>query len=115
MTEKLSLAVRRPSESAAVIDINGEVDATADAGLLAAYEEASAEGVVAVILNFTGLEYMNSSGIGLLVTMLIRANRNKQRLCAFGLTEHYREIFQLTRIDEAIVVYGTEAEALSAV
>ncbi|MEE8331204.1 MAG: STAS domain-containing protein [Acidimicrobiia bacterium] len=114
MTEKLILAVRRPSESAAVIDINGEVDATADQALVAAYEEASADGVVSVILNFTGLEYMNSSGIGLLVTMLIRANRNKQRLCAYGLTDHYREIFQLTRIDEAIVVYGSEAEALSA-
>ena len=43
-----------------------------------------------MILNFTGLEYMNSGGIGLLVTLLVRANRAKQKLLAFGLTEHYR-------------------------
>ena len=55
---------------------------------------------------------MNSSGIGLLVTFLIRANRQKQHLLAYGLSEHYRHIFELTRLDEAIGIYTTEAEAL---
>ena len=54
---------------------------------------------------------MNSGGIGLLVTLLVRANRAKQQLLAFGLTEHYRQIFELTRLDEAIGIYDTEAEA----
>ena len=67
-----------------------------------------------MILNFTGLEYMNSGGIGLLVTVLVRANRAKQKLLAFGLTEHYREIFELTRLDEAIGIYATEADAVAA-
>ena len=58
-----------------------------------------------MILNFTGLEYMNCGGIGLLVTLLVRANRAKQRLLAYGLTEHYRQIFELTRLDEAIGIY----------
>ena len=40
----------------------------------------------AIVLNFTGLEYMNSGGIGLLVTLLVRANRHSQRLLAFGLS-----------------------------
>ena len=71
-------------------------------------------GTRAVILNFTGLEYMNSGGIGLLVTLLVRANRAKQKLLAFGLTEHYRQIFELTRLDEAIGIYDTEAEAVAA-
>jgi anti-sigma B factor antagonist len=67
-----------------------------------------------VILNFTGLEYMNSSGIGLLVTLLVRANRNRQRLMAYGLTDHYRQIFELTRLDEAIGIHSDEAGALAA-
>ena len=45
---------------------------------------------------------MNSSGIGLLVTLLVRANRNRQRMLAYGLSDHYRQIFELTRLDEAI-------------
>jgi anti-sigma B factor antagonist len=57
---------------------------------------------------------MNSGGIGLLVTLLVRANRAKQKLLAYGLTEHYRQIFELTRLDEAIGIYDTEAEAVAA-
>ena len=52
--------------------------------------------------------------IGLLVTMLIRANRQKQKLAAYGLTEHYQQIFELTRLNEAIQIFGSEAEALTA-
>jgi anti-sigma B factor antagonist len=65
-------------------------------------------------LNFEGLEYMNSGGIGLLVTLLVRANRQRQRLLAFGLNEHYRQIIELTRLDDAISIHDTEADALSA-
>ena len=68
----------------------------------------------AIVLNFTGLAYMNSGGIGLLVTLLVRANRQSQRLLAFGLTEHYRQIFELTRLDEAVGIHDTEADALAA-
>jgi anti-sigma B factor antagonist len=57
---------------------------------------------------------MNSSGIGLLVTLLIRVNREKQRLLSYGLTEHYRNIFQITRLDDAISIYESEEEAVRA-
>ena len=67
-----------------------------------------------IVLNFTGLEYMNASGIGLLVTLLVRANRQQQQLLAYGLTDHYRQIFELTRLDEAIGIHDTEADALAA-
>ena len=50
----------------------------------------------------------------LLVTLLVRANRAKQRLLACGLNDHYRQIFELTRLDEAISIYANEAEALTA-
>ena len=67
-----------------------------------------------MVLDFGGLEYMNSSGIGLLVTLLVRANRNHQRMLAYGLSEHYRQIFELTRLDEAIAIHETEDAALAA-
>jgi anti-sigma B factor antagonist len=115
MTEAtLSLHVRRIEESACVLDIEGDITAFSEEALMDAYTEGAGDGVKAVILNFTGLEYMNSGGIGLLVTVLVRANRAKQKLLAFGLTEHYREIFELTRLDEAIGIYATEADALAA-
>ncbi len=111
---KITMNVRKASPKASIIDIQGEVTAFAEQVLMDAYAEASADGARAIILNFNGLEYMNSSGIGLLVTLLIRINRQKQRLLTFGLSEHYRHIFELTRLDDAIGIYNTEAEALAA-
>jgi anti-sigma B factor antagonist len=79
-----------------------------------AYATASSTGARKVLLNFSNLEYMNSSGIGLLVTLLIRANRQGQHIAAFGLSPHYRDIFELTRLDEAIHIYDSEEAALAA-
>ena len=99
---------------AGIVDIKGDVTAASEDVLMEAYNDASSEGARTIALNFSGLEYMNSGGIGLLVTLLVRANRQRQSLLAFGLTEHYREIFELTRLDEAIAIYSTEEEALAA-
>ena len=104
----------RQAGNAGVIDIQGEVTAAAESVMSNAFTQAS-QNTRAVVLNFSGLEYMNSSGIGLLVTMLIRANRQKQKLCAFGLNEHYKQIFALTRLNEAIKIFETEQAALAIV
>jgi anti-sigma B factor antagonist len=110
----VSMNVRRRNDAAAVIEVKGDVTAAAEDDLMAAYEEASQGSTKVVGLGFSGLEYMNSSGIGLLVTLLVRANRQKQRLVAFGLTDHYRQIFTLTRLDDAIKLFDTEHEAFEA-
>lgn len=107
--------VRIIDSQISVIDIQGDVSAFAEPVLMQAYTQASKPTTRAIILNFTELAYMNSSGIGLLVTMVIRANRQKQQVLAYGLSEHYRHIFELTRIDDVIAMYPTEAEALAAV
>jgi anti-sigma B factor antagonist len=110
----VKMIVRRISPNISVIDIQGEVSAFAEDVLMAAYTEAATTTTRYIILNFSGLEYMNSSGIGLLVTLLIRANRQKQKVLAYGLSDHYRQIFELTRLNEAISIYDSEAAALAA-
>jgi anti-sigma B factor antagonist len=110
----LSMEVRQPSDGVAVIDIKGEVTAACESTLMSAYEEASAGKVKLLVLNFDGLDYMNSGGIGMLVTLLVRANRQHQRLAAYGLSDHYKQIFELTRLDEAISIHDDESSALTA-
>ena len=111
MTEgSLITDVRELSSRASVIDLKGDVTASAEKALADAYTRASGKFTRTIVLNFSGLEYMNSGGIGMLVTLLVRANRQRQRLVAFGLNEHYRQIFELTRLDEAIGIFDTEAE-----
>jgi anti-sigma B factor antagonist len=104
--------VRKISELAAVIDVQGDVTAASEPVLMSAFEKAFAQGAGRLVLNLGDLECMDSGGIGILVTLLIRANRQHKELAAYGLSDHYREIFELTRLDEAITIYGSEQAAL---
>jgi anti-sigma B factor antagonist len=113
--KNLITEVRKSNPNISIIDIQGDVTGQAENALMDAFSQASSGPTRAILLNFTGLDYMNSSGIGLLVTLLIRTQRQKQRLMAFGLSQHYQEIFMLTRLNEAIGIFKDEAEALAAV
>ena len=110
----LTLDVREVADGIRVIDITGEITSFCEAELAEAHGKAG-DGARAVILNFDGLDYMNSGGIGLLVTTLIRAQRSGHKLMAYGLSDHYRQIFSLTRLDEAIGIYDDEKAAVAAV
>jgi anti-sigma B factor antagonist len=110
-----SMDVRQLSGAVSVVDIRGDVTAGSEGVLSDAYGRASTPTTKAVVLNFSGLEYMNSGGIGMLVTLLVRANRQRQRLLAYGLNQHYRQIFELTRLDEAIGIHDSEEAAVAAV
>ncbi len=107
------LTVRSAAVGVSVIEIAGELTRQSEPALRDAYTRA-ADGASAIVLAFHNLEYMNSSGIGLVVTLLVRARTGGQRLLACGLNEHYRHIFELTRLDEAIPIHETEHAAVAA-
>jgi anti-sigma B factor antagonist len=108
------MAVRHVGAGTSVIEIAGDLTAASESALMDAYTEAAEGDTHTVVIDFSGLEYMNSGGIGLLVTLLVRANRSGHKLLACGLDDHYKQILELTRLDEAITIYGDEAEALAA-
>lgn len=110
----VSMDVRTVGDRAGVIDIKGDVTSSCEGILTGAHDQLTAAGVSSILLNFTDLDYMNSGGIGMVVTMLVRANRQRQALLAYGLTDHYRQIFELTRLDEAIRIHDNESAALTA-
>lgn len=108
------MEVTHPAPGAAEIAISGDVTAACEDDLMAAHEQASDAGATLVVLDFSRMEYMNSGGIGMLVTLLVRGQRRQQRIAAVGLTDHYRQIFELTRLDEAIVLHDDTASAIRA-
>jgi anti-sigma B factor antagonist len=110
----VSMDTRTVGERAGIIDIKGDVTGACEQVLTDAHDRLTAAGVTSILLDFTGLDYMNSGGIGMVVTMLVRANRQHQALLAYGLTDHYRQIFELTRLDEAIAIHDNESAALAA-
>ncbi len=112
MTEATATFDVRRLGAASIVDIRGDVTSASEGVLMSAYDAAGE--ARAIVLNFSDLSYMNSGGIGLLVTLLVRANRRSQRLMAYGLSDHYRQIFELTRLDEAVGIHDSEQSALGA-
>ena len=115
MTDGTRVDVQSTERSeASVLRIEGEITSASEKPLMDAFARAVADGAKTVILDFSGLDYMNSGGIGLLVTLLVRAQRQGQKLIAVGLNDHYRQIFSLTRLDEAISIHDSTEAALGA-
>jgi anti-sigma B factor antagonist len=101
----------RREAGVAVIELNGDIDTFAEEALNRAYEQATQENRSSVLLNFEGTGYINSTGIALIVALLARARKERRRVLASGLSDHYREIFQITRLADFMAIYPDEATA----
>jgi anti-sigma B factor antagonist len=108
------MTVRLISPTTSIIGVHGELDATAEPALIDTYILATTLSTRTIILDCSGLQSLTSSGIGLLVTFLIRMHRRRQRLLVFALSEHDERILELTRLSEAVAIFNTEADALAA-
>jgi anti-sigma B factor antagonist len=88
--------------------LTGDIDRGAEARLEGAYDEARAAGADEVTLDFSGVDYINSSGIALIVGVLARARADRVRVSAAGLSDHYREIFEITRLADFMEIIDTK-------
>jgi anti-sigma B factor antagonist len=113
--QKLTATIRRASPYTSAIDLQGQLSGFGESPLTQAYATAVQEKVHNLLLNFTNVEYISSTGIGTLVTLVIRAQRENKKLAAYGVSDHYKKIFELTRIDQVIPIYETEAIALATI
>jgi len=103
----------RDHDGVAVIDLAGDVNSAAENALDVGYEEAAAVGGD-VALNFTDVDYINSTGIALIVGLLAQARASGIEVKAFGLSSHYREIFEITRLADFMTITDTEERAMGA-
>jgi anti-sigma B factor antagonist len=97
----------------AVIDLRGEINAFGAEVLTAAYAEAERDNPEVVLLNFADVDYINSTGIALIVGLLAKARAARRRLIVCGLSEHYTEIFQITRLSDFMTMFPNEDSALA--
>lgn len=92
--------------AAAIIELTGEVDGSAAEVLTTAYASAVASGEArTVVLDFAAVDYINSTGIALIVSVLARARAERRQIVASGLSAHYREIFDITRLSDFIELF----------
>jgi anti-anti-sigma factor len=113
MAERTLEAHVRYKPPVAIIDLRGEITPFAEDALNAAYAEAEKGNSHVILLNFSNVDYINSTGIALIVSLLTRARKANRRLLACGLSEHYVEIFNITRLVDFMNIFPDEMSALA--
>lgn len=106
-------ASMRRQDGTAIIDMSGVMDASAEPALNSAYAEAVSAPMDRLLLNFADVDYINSTGIALIVSILAQARKAHTPLITAGLSEHYQEIFRITRLADFMSIYPDEASALA--
>lgn len=109
---ELGVAVRT-MDGVAVIDLTGELSSAAEGALDAGYSEAVESGASSIVLNFSATAYINSTGIALIVGLLGQARSKGIEVRAFGLSDHYREIFEITRLADFMRIEDSERSAVN--
>jgi anti-sigma B factor antagonist len=106
---RLAVEVVPATAGEARLAMRGDVDIAADEVLASSYAEAAATGATRIVLDFSDVEYINSTGIALIVRLLAEARRDHREVIALGLTDHYREIFRITRLSDYLTIADDQA------
>ncbi len=104
----------RTQPGLAAIDLAGDINGFAEEALNRAYSETEQFNPATIVLNFSHVGYINSTGIALIVGVLARTRKAHRSLSVCGLSDHYLEIFQITRLADFMTIYPDETSAMQA-
>jgi anti-sigma B factor antagonist len=96
-----------------ILTFSGDISSTSKDVILEAYHGV-ASSVAYVLLDFTGVDYINSSGIAIIIQMLLEANKAATRkIGIFGLSAHFHKVFTMVGIPKYASLYADEKAALA--
>ncbi len=98
---------------ATVVEVIGDVDLNRSAEFQSALMDALADCNDKIVVDLSGVPYMDSSGVASLVKLLSRASRTNVALHLVGLNDRVRSIFEITRLDGVFKIFATVEEALN--
>lgn len=87
------------------ITLHGDIDRGAESDVGAAYEAAQKGQTGTLTLDFGDVSYINSTGIAVIVGVLARARKDGITVEAHGLSDHYRHVFQITRLSDFMKIH----------
>jgi len=95
--------------SISVLRFTGDISSASKDSVLGAWQNVA--GSHPVLLDFSKVEYINSSGIALIIQMLMEADKTGRKVAAFGLTPHFQKVFTMVGIAKYAGLYKDEATA----
>ena len=96
-----------------IVDVTGDIDMGTSPNLRRTLLE-SLKKTPRLVVNLSGVRYVDSSGIASLVEVLKAAQNTRKQLVLFGLNKAVREVLHLTRLSKVFDIRETEEEALRA-
>jgi anti-anti-sigma factor len=101
-------------DAVAVLRFEGDIASTSKDAVLGAYQSLPRESNPLILLDFTKVDYINSSGIALVIQLLMEASTAGQKVCVCGLSAHFTKVFTMVGIPKYASLFPTHAEALAA-
>jgi anti-sigma B factor antagonist len=112
--DPLPLSVEVPHQvDVAIIDLHGQINALSESALNTAYGQASGPNPRAILLNLSNVDYITSTGMAILVGLVAQAHQTGRRLAGCGLSDHYQEVFRITRMNDFMEIFPDETSALA--
>ena len=111
---EFEVTTRPDSEGRMIIEMHGDITGPAREVLERVHPALDQPGLTAAVLDFEDVDYINSTGIALIVGLLARARAANLEVVAHGLSAHYREIFQITRLADFMGIFPDRTAALQA-
>jgi anti-anti-sigma factor len=95
-----------------VLRFEGDIASTSKEAVLGAYQALPKATVRQVLLDFTKVDYINSSGIAIVIQLMIEASGAEQKMAAFGLSAHFTKVFTMVGITKYASLFPDQAAAL---
>ena len=111
----MSLAVSSDPNGVVVISVEGQLIVANRQELKQAVLEALEEGDTKYVIDFSNTGYIDSSGLGVLVSVSKKIREAGGDLRLSGLNEDLRMLFELTKLDSLFKISDTRDEAVNAV
>ncbi|MGA8937804.1 MAG: STAS domain-containing protein [Acidobacteriaceae bacterium] len=96
-----------------VLRFSGDITSASQPAVIGTYEGLP-DTTKRILLDFSKVEYLNSSGIALVIQMLIAASKRGQTLRSFGLTPHFQKVFTMVGITKYTSLHPDQPSALDA-
>ncbi len=104
---------KRKEGDVTILSLDGRLDLTSASSLKDASKDILENDSKKMILNLDGVDFINSSGLGALVSILkeVRSSQGSMRLS--NLAPYVKEIFDITQLTNIFDIFSDEKQALS--
>ena len=96
-----------------LLRFSGDITGTSDDAVFGAYRKVPAD-ARNLVLDFSKVEYINSSGIALVIQLLMAAKKDKRSVQSFGLSPHFQKVFEMVGLNQYTHLHPDEVSACAA-